>query len=122
MLLALAVFYDAPTARKMATSLRTREALPIAPTAILLRPGGDQCPIFCVPGSGADVLTLRALSKCLVTSRSVYGLQPRGMDGIASPFLAIKEMAESYLADIREIQPVGPYYLAGFSAGALVAP
>ena len=30
-------------------------------------------------------------------------------------------MAESYLAEIRTVQPEGPYYLGGYCAGAYVA-
>ncbi len=30
-------------------------------------------------------------------------------------------MAEHYLAEIRRLQPEGPYYLGGHSAGGLVA-
>ena len=74
-----------------------------------------------MPGSGADVLTLRALAKSLATERPIYGMQPRGIDGNAAPLKTILEIADTYLADLRSIQATGPYRLTGFSSGALVA-
>src|SRR4029079_17011488 len=37
------------------------------------------------------------------------------------PHRRIEDMAEEYLNDIRTLQPTGPYYLAGYSAGGLAA-
>jgi thioesterase domain-containing protein len=36
-------------------------------------------------------------------------------------FETIEEMAESYLTDLKEFQPHGPYYLGGYCFGGLVA-
>lgn len=49
-----------------------------------------------------------------------YAVHPHGLHGEAVP-LTIEEMAASRLADIRRVQPRGPYYLGGFCNGGFVA-
>ena len=49
------------------------------------------------------------------------GLQARGIDGVEPPHASIEEMAAAYLPEIRAVQPEGPYLLAGYSGGGLVA-
>jgi thioesterase domain-containing protein len=51
----------------------------------------------------------------------VYGLQSIGIAGGASPLTRIESMAEHYLAAIRQVQPEGPYQLAGWSFGGTIA-
>ncbi|MBD3307309.1 alpha/beta fold hydrolase, partial [candidate division KSB3 bacterium] len=52
----------------------------------------------------------------------VYGLQPPGLEGDDLPVLTtIEAMAAFYLAEMRQIQPVGPYYLLGRCFGGVIA-
>ncbi len=78
-------------------------------------------PFFCVHGSGGNVLNFRDLSQAMGRSQPFYGLQSRGIDGVSRPHHSIEEMANAYLAEIRELQPEGPYMLGGYSGGGLVA-
>src|SRR5262249_25629 len=50
----------------------------------------------------------------------LYALIAHGLDGRHAP-ATIQEMASDYLREIRTIQPNGPYFLGGFSAGGLIA-
>src|SRR5689334_20546408 len=50
-----------------------------------------------------------------------YGLQASGTDGTSPPHRTIEEMADAYIAEIRTLQPAGPYLLAGYSGGGIVA-
>jgi thioesterase domain-containing protein len=50
----------------------------------------------------------------------LYGLQSRGLSGGQLPG-SVKEMAADYIAQIRGVQPAGPYHLLGYSSGAIVA-
>jgi thioesterase domain-containing protein len=43
------------------------------------------------------------------------------MDGVQEPLATIEAMAAHYLAEIRAVQPEGPYFLGGFSAGGTIA-
>jgi nonribosomal peptide synthetase DhbF len=51
----------------------------------------------------------------------IYGLQARGLDGTESPAETINEMVNDYIREIRHVQPTGPYHLAGYSFGGIVA-
>jgi acetoacetyl-CoA synthetase len=91
------------------------------PTLLLLRPGTGDRPVFLVHSRGGDVLNLRPLALRLDTDRPVYGLQARGLDPLQKPQTRVEEMAESYEQAIRSVQASGPYTLAGYSFGGLVA-
>src|SRR5204863_4923379 len=60
------------------------------------------------------------LANRLGDDQPVYGLQPRGLDGIAEPHHTIEATAQEYLHEIRVLRPQGPYHLAGYSLGGLV--
>ncbi len=76
---------------------------------------------FCVHPAGGNVLCYTDLAKHLGMDQSFYGLQAQGLDGTQMPLSSIEEMATSYIAAIRTIQPAGPYFLGGWSMGGLVA-
>ncbi len=85
-------------------------------TLMPIRTKGDQPPLFCVHG--------QPLKTAMTTKvkRPVYGLShvyyASFQDKTAD---TIEELAAEYLADMRKVCPTGPYYLLGFSAGAMVA-
>ncbi|MEA2490157.1 MAG: hypothetical protein QOH21_1949 [Acidobacteriota bacterium] len=89
-------------------------------TAIALQAGGSLPPLFCVSGKGGSVIRFRALAEALGSDQPFYGLTHHG---IAPPSLpsTLAALAACYADAIREQQPEGPYYLAGYSAGGLVA-
>src|SRR5690606_7286479 len=51
----------------------------------------------------------------------VYALESRAMRGGLPEFDTIEEMAAHYVAEIRTVQPRGPYYLSGYCFGGNVA-
>jgi thioesterase domain-containing protein len=53
--------------------------------------------------------------------RPFYGIQCVGLDGREEPFTDIESMAARYVAEIKRVQPVGPYYIGGYSFGGRVA-
>jgi len=88
---------------------------------------GARTPLFCVHALGGEVLFYYRLARELGTGQPVYGLQARPLDGQAeAPQAAIEqstieEMAAEYVAAVRSVQPAGPYLLAGYSFGGVVA-
>ena len=68
-----------------------------------------------------NVLNLRHLALMLGRERSVYGLQARGLIGDDPPHETIEQAATDYLAELRAVQPHGPYLLGGFSGGGITA-
>jgi thioesterase domain-containing protein len=78
-------------------------------------------PLFCVHGAGGNVLNFKAISDRLGSHQPFYGLQAQGVDGRLTLLPSIEAMAEQYVAAIRTVDPVGPYRLAGYSGGGVIA-
>ena len=78
-------------------------------------------PFFMVAGMFGNVMNLRQLAQRIGTDRRFYGLQARGLFGEDRPHDDFAEAARDYLAEIRQVQPQGPYLLGGFSGGGLIA-
>ena len=85
------------------------------------REGGPKTPFFLVAGMFGNVLNLRHLAQLIGGDRPFYGLQARGLYGDQPPHTTIPEAAADYIAELRQIQPHGPYLLGGFSGGGLTA-
>jgi thioesterase domain-containing protein len=88
---------------------------------VAVQRGGDRLPFFCVHGAGGNVLNFRDLARAMHPEQPFYGVQASGIDGVSPPHETIEEMAEAYVAEIRELQPGGPYLLGGYSGGGIVA-
>jgi thioesterase domain-containing protein len=88
---------------------------------VTVQRGRGLVPFFCVHGAGGNVLNFRDLSRGMSASQPFYGLQAAGVDGVSRPHDSVPDMALSYLGEIREQQPRGPYLLGGYSAGGIVA-
>lgn len=78
-------------------------------------------PLFICAGMFGNILNLRHLAVQIGQDRPVYGLQARGLYGDQLPHETFEEMARDYLAEVRQVQPHGPYLFAGFSGGGIVA-
>jgi thioesterase domain-containing protein len=95
------------------------EAAPSS-AVVPIRRQGERLPLFVVSGWGGRVLGLNGLARLLGEDQPVFGLQPQGLDG-REPFLTrVEDMAAYYLRGVREVQPHGPYCLAGYSFGGFV--
>jgi thioesterase domain-containing protein len=88
---------------------------------ITLQPEGVRSPLFLVHPLAGLVFPYYELALRLGPDQPVYGLQSIGISGEASPLIRIESMAEHYLAAIRQVQPEGPYQLAGWSFGGTIA-
>lgn len=121
--LPLAVLFQNPTVEALALHLR-REAGERAQAwspLVKIQPKGSRPPFFCVPGAGGNVLYFYHLARHLGPDQPFIGLQSLGLDGFATPHASVEEMAASYVAAMREVQPHGPYHLGGHSFGGKVA-
>jgi thioesterase domain-containing protein len=93
----------------------------LPPHLITLQPEGERRPLFLVHPLAGLVFPYHELALHLDLNQPVYGLQSIGIAGEASPLIQIEAMAEHYLAAIHQVQPQGPYQLAGWSFGGKVA-
>ena len=61
------------------------------------------------------------LAKRLPAEFSVYGVTPLRRGDIALSHMSVPEMATCYVEHVRQLQPEGPYHLAGLCAGGVLA-
>lgn len=78
-------------------------------------------PLFFIHGLGGHVAAFQPLARGLSDGRPVYGLQGLGLDAGQAPQERIEDMAAFYVQEIRQVQPRGPYLLAGWSMGGMIA-
>ncbi len=119
--LPITALFEAPTIEKLSAILEQDEKVISWKSLVPIKPEGSKPPLYIVHGSGLTVLVFRALAMGLDPDQPVYGLQARGLNGIDEPFDTIEDIAEFYIGEILEQNPVGPYSLAGYSFGGIVA-
>ena len=111
--------YLAPTVAALAAVLEQPADLRLPPL-VLLKEGSAEPPLFITHGLGGSVIDFFQVVKHIRTSHPIQGMQAKGIDGTEEPFDRIEDMAQFYLDAIRQVQPSGPYLLAGYSLGGLV--
>ncbi|MGL5865738.1 MAG: amino acid adenylation domain-containing protein [Dermatophilaceae bacterium] len=113
-------FIAAPTAQALAQMVRSCDGPATFDPVVPLRPGTGR-PLFVVHPIGGNVICYRDLARELQPERPVYGLQAVGGEPGSEPLSSVPELAASYLAAVRRVQPEGPVHLAGWSFGGYVA-
>ncbi|WP_432082968.1 amino acid adenylation domain-containing protein [Streptomyces sp. WAC 04229] len=118
--------FETPTPAGLATALAAREAesgagRPGADLACLLplRVNGSLPPLFCVHPAGGLAWSYAGLLQH-IADRPVYGLQTPNLDDTQHFPDSIEAMAAHYVAQLRTVQPHGPYRLLGWSFGGNV--
>jgi len=90
--------------------------MPQYKTLMPIRTKGSQPPLFCVHGEPLRV------AQRMRTDRPIYGLSHiYYADFLDEQPDSIEEFARTYLSEVRQVQPKGPYHFLGFSAGGLIA-
>jgi acetoacetyl-CoA synthetase len=119
--LPLMTLFRAPTVKRLAALIEQNDpAAPWSPLVAIDETGAG-APLFIVHGLTGIALNLRALGLRIQGGRPVYAVQARGLDSLDPPVDRIEDMAADYINHIRRLQPRGPYLLAGFCFGGLVA-
>ncbi|MBX7554902.1 amino acid adenylation domain-containing protein [Streptomyces sp. tea 10] len=119
--LTIRTLFEAPTVARLEPRLGTDTLDDALDVLLPLRAEGGLPPLFCVhPGLGVGWV-YSGLVPALERDRPLYALQARGLTGHGALPAGPEEMAEDYLAQIRRVQPEGPYHLLGWSFGGLVA-
>jgi amino acid adenylation domain-containing protein len=86
-----------------------------------IRESGSKPALYLVHGGGLHVLFYQNLIKYLDPDQPIYALQAKGLNGDEEPLDSIEDMAAHYIREIRAKNPAGPYCLAGYSLGGLIA-
>jgi thioesterase domain-containing protein/acyl carrier protein len=117
--LPLAALLQGGTVQDLARMIGQHVAHSSMNSAVKLQPYGSKSPFFIVHPSGGHVMCYLPLARRMYPERPVYGLRALDYEEIFDADL--ESMAARQIAVMREIQPEGPYHLAGWSFGALLA-
>jgi thioesterase domain-containing protein len=119
--LPIRTLFEASTPAALATRLTGGGGSDAFDTLLPLRAAGSRSPVFCVHPTGCIAWSYLGLARHIGPDVPLYGLQARGvLDGCPLPS-SVAEMAADYIAELRRVQPQGPYRLLGWSFGGVVA-
>jgi thioesterase domain-containing protein len=130
--LPLRALFEAPTIAQFARSIEAREESRTYRTShtgnavylFELQAGGNRPPVFLFPGGGGgepEFFVYARLARSVGGEYPFYGLRARGADGCTPPHGSVAAMAADYLAEMRTLQPHGPYFLVGECFGGIAA-
>jgi aspartate racemase len=124
------LLFTAPTVAGQAREIERVRAAPDGqqhatyPLLVPLRSRGTKPPFFLVAGGfggEAELIVYAGLVRYLDSRRPFYGLRIRGVDDLVEPDETVEAMAAEHVAEIRKIQPRGPYFIGGACVGGVVA-
>jgi len=119
--LPLSILFQSATIAHLAEHLRQRTTTAPHSPLVAIQPAESRPPLFCVHPIGGNVLCYYDLAQQLGPDQPLYGLEAPGLHDGQAPVTGIEALAARYIAALRAVQPEGPYRLAGWSFGGIVA-
>jgi thioesterase domain-containing protein len=115
---------DPATRAELVARLRATRRTPAEPeypdaAVVPINSTGMLPPLFLLHPSGGSVLPYAPLAAELDPDRPCFGLQAAGLVG--PPDRTVEALVEHCVTGLRSVQPAGPYRLAGWSAGGVLA-
>jgi amino acid adenylation domain-containing protein len=121
----LRVVFTDPTVTGLAGWIRNHHAPAMPDCVVALETSGLRRPLFLLPPAAGSPACYAALVESLglggPIGRPIYGIQCPGLVDDRPPLTRVEEMAEVFGKAIRAVQPDGPYYIGGWSFGAILA-
>jgi len=120
----LPTLFEYPTVADLAPRLDmddTRNPLDALDVLVPLRTTGVLPPLFCIHPAIGLSWCYSGLLQHLGPGRPLYGIQATGLAQPEPLPTSIEEIAATYIAHMRKVQPAGPYHVLGWSFGGLVA-
>ena len=108
--------------RSTVAALAAAMAEPVAPDSeslLVLRQGTAPGSLLCIHDFTCDLMAYTTLLRALDSGLTVYGL--RWAPGLGDGAASFEQLASLYLAQLRAVQPAGPYRLLGYSVGGNIA-
>src|SRR5580692_11011500 len=116
--LSLAHVFHAPTIRQLARLLDGQSEVLHNPAVVPIQPRGSKPPLFWVRGGPLFL----PLANRLGFDQPLLGLHlPAADAGLLSTPYQLEDIASSLISRMREVQPEGPYYLAGLCVNGVIA-
>lgn len=116
----LTILFEYSTIEKFA-KLLNKDSKIHSDCLVPIKPSGNKVPLFMIHGGGLDVLSYVNLSKYFDEDQPFYGIQGTGSNGYGDWYNSIEDMAAHYIEAIVKVNPKGPYAIAGFCVGGVVA-
>jgi aspartate racemase len=116
--LSLAHVFQAPTIRQMAVLIESQSEALHHPAVVPIQPRGSKPPLFWVRGGPLFL----PLANRLGSDQPLLGLHlpPSEASQLSIPY-QLEDIATALVSRMREVQPDGPYYLAGLCVNGVIA-
>ena len=119
---ALSTLLIGPTVSKISANLHDVDISDPFGGVLTLREGNLACsPLFFFPPGAGLTWCYFGLLKYVSPQRPVYGIQSPRFTSSEDISMPLEEMARVFSLQIQRLQPKGPYTLAGWSSGGLLA-
>ena len=113
----VAVLFESPTIEQLAGILGRETGPRTWSSLIAIQPDGRRPPFFWIHGDWSNAV----VSRYLGADQPLYGLEHQAEDGRPARYTEVGSITKHYLDQVRTVCPHGPYFLGGFSFGALLA-
>ncbi|MEB3269818.1 MAG: alpha/beta fold hydrolase [Leptolyngbya sp.] len=113
------LLFQAPTVEALAQVLRQEDWTPTWTSLVPIQTQGTRPPLF-FHGGAADALTWANVARHLGPDQPFYALERPDLNGPPLTDDSVEALAALAVADIRTVQPHGPYHLAGHCFGGMV--
>jgi non-ribosomal peptide synthetase component F/thioesterase domain-containing protein len=115
LILPVPTIFKAPTIELMANVIKQRSTIE-KQVVLPLHPTGSRPPLFMIH----SYHLYRALPAALGNDQPFYGVMELELSDRHAPY-TLKDQVATYIQHIRQVQPNGPYYIAGFCFFGLLA-
>jgi amino acid adenylation domain-containing protein len=116
--------FEYPILHELATQLESTDALTVNKLDNVMvrlnQADTTRTPVFCLHDGFGKVWDYSALALSLNGKRTVYGM-PFNRSELTGEAVDLVNLVQQHLTHIRAVQPTGPYYLCGWSLGAVLA-
>jgi thioesterase domain-containing protein/acyl carrier protein len=119
--LPLGTLYHASTVQGLAQAIRERAGDVQWSSLVPLQASGRKPPLYFLHTTPGDILGYGNLVYRLGDEQPCHGFQSLGLKDERLSHLTVGQMADYYVQLLREQQPHGPYYLAGWCYGGILA-
>lgn len=119
--LPLATLFENSTIERLAKMISADEDEIKWDSLVPIKKTGSKTPIYMIHGGGLNVLVFNPLGRYMDKEQPVYGMQALGLNGKTELLYSMEDLADKYNAEILNNDPIGPYALAGYSFGGLLA-
>lgn len=86
-----------------------------------IKTSGTKPPVYLIHGGGLNVLFYKPIISYLDHEQPIYGFQALGLSKSHESLHTLEEISTAYISDLLKNDPDGPFYLAGYSFGGLIA-